>query len=76
MAIVRNTQNNIYYRYLGDNKFRNLCTGEEGVVDPEKAQAIFRINLEATHILETYPHIEKMIFDLKLKADVLCVPEQ
>ncbi len=76
MAVVRNIQNNVLYRYLGGNRFRNLCTGEEGVVDEEKAREVFKINLEATQILENYPNIEKMIFDLKLKADVLRVPAE
>ena len=35
MAIVRNIQNNNLYRYLGDNKYRNIMTGVEGEIDED-----------------------------------------
>ena len=69
MAIVRNIQNNVLYRYLGENKYRNLITLEEGEVLEEKARELFKINIEATHILSEYPEIEKMINKLKLKIE-------
>jgi len=69
MAIVRNIQNNVLYRYLGENKYRNLITLEEGEVPEEKARELFKINIEATHILSEYPEIEKMINKLKLKIE-------
>lgn len=67
MAIVRNIQNNQLYRYLGDNKFRNIVTGKEGIVDDEKAREIFLINVDATGILNEYPLVEDLIEKLKLK---------
>lgn len=69
MAICRNLQNNDLYRYLGGNKFRNVRTGAEGAVDDETAQKIFRINLEATAILNEYPVVEELIKILNLKFD-------
>jgi hypothetical protein len=69
MAIVRNIQNNQLYRYLGDNKFRNIVTGKEGLVEDEKAREVFKINVEATGILNEYPLVEDLIEKLKLKID-------
>lgn len=69
MAIVRNIQNNQLYRYLGDNKFRNIVTGREGLVEDEKAREVFKINVEATGILNEYPLVEDLIEKLKLKID-------
>ncbi len=69
MAIVRNIQNNQLYRYLGNNVFKNLITGKEGVVDDETARKIFRINIDATVIFEQYPLCEKLVQSLYLKID-------
>lgn len=69
MAIVRNIQNNQLYRYLGGNKFRNIVTGKEGLVEDEKAREVFKINVEATAILNEYPLVEELIEKLKLKID-------
>ena len=69
MAIVRNIQNNQLYRYLGDNKFRNIVTGKEGLVEDEKAREVFKINVEATAILNEYPLVEELVEVLKLKFD-------
>jgi len=69
MAIVRNIQNNDLYRYLGENKFRNLRTGNEGLIPDELARDTLKINMEAMIIFEEYPEIEKMIKQLKLRFD-------
>lgn len=69
MAIVRHIKTDVLYRYLGDNKFRNLITGAEGFVKDEVAQKIFRINLEATELINENPIIEEMIKSLGLKFD-------
>jgi hypothetical protein len=69
MAIVRNIQNNNLYRYLGDNKYRNIMTGVEGEIDEAVASRIFKINLELTDLCENFPNIEIMINKLKLKSD-------
>jgi hypothetical protein len=69
MAIVRNIQNNNLYRYLGDNKYRNIMTGIEGEIDEAVASRIFKINLELTDLCENFPNIEIMINKLKLKSD-------
>lgn len=69
MAIVRNIQNNTFYRYLGDNRYRNLITGVEGEISEELARKIFKINVEMTALCEEFPNIEKLIKALQLKAD-------
>ena len=69
MAIVRNIQNNTFYRYLGDNRYRNLITGVEGEIAEELARKLFKINVEMTRLCEDFPNIEKLIQSLQLKAD-------
>lgn len=69
MAIVRNIQNNTLYRYLGDNKYRNLLTGVEGEISEEVARKIFKINLEMTQLCEEFPLIEEAISRLQLRMD-------
>jgi len=69
MAIIRNVQNNFLYRYLGENKYRNLTTLQEGEVPEEKAREIFKINIEATSIINEYPEVENMINKLQLKFE-------
>lgn len=68
--VVRNINTNDLYLYLGENKFRNMRTGQEGVVSDEAAQKTFRINLEATAILQENPDIEKLIKALGLRLDI------
>lgn len=70
MAIVRHIKNNDPYRYLGENKYRNLRTGSEGVIDEEKARGVLKINIEGTSIINEYPEIENLIEKLNLKFDV------
>lgn len=69
MAIVRNIQNGFLYRYLGDNKYRNIATGVEGEISEEMAQKIFKINLDMTELCEEFPNIEILINKLKLKME-------
>lgn len=69
MAIVRHIKNDILYRYLGNDKYRNLSTGNEGEVPPDVAKKIFVINLDATEICNEYPMVEKLIQSLNLKID-------
>jgi hypothetical protein len=69
MAIVRNIQNNDVYRYLGNNIFKNLRTGNEGEVSDEVAKKVFKINLEATELINENPILEEMIKALNLKFD-------
>lgn len=69
MAIVRNIQNNDLYQYLGNNKFKNLRTLNEGEIDEETAQKIFRINMDATILISQYPMIPEFINKLKLKIE-------
>jgi len=67
MAICRNIQNDAIYRYIGDNKFINVVTRVEGVVDDETARKVFRINAEATIMINDYPIIEDLIKRVGLK---------
>lgn len=65
-AIVRHTKTNRLYKYHGNDSYTNLFTGAKGIIPPEQAQRIFKINLEATAILNEYPMVEEMIRRLKL----------
>ncbi len=65
-AIVRNVKSGVFYVYLGENRFKNMITGAEGVVSDEKAREVFRINAEATIIINEYPEVENMIRMLEL----------
>jgi len=67
--VVRNIQNGDLYFYLGENKFQNIRTGKDGVVDDETARKIFRINIEATEIINEYPLVGEMVKRLNLKFD-------
>lgn len=69
MAICRNIQNNGIYEYLGDNKFKNIVTGKEGVVTDEQAKDIFKINLAATELIAEYPLLKEFIQKCSLKFD-------
>lgn len=69
MAICRNIENGDLYRYFGENKFKNIRTGKEGVVSDEVAKKVFRINLEATEMLNEFPEIENLIHALDLKLE-------
>lgn len=69
MAIVRHIRSNMLYRYLGENKYRNLTTLQEGEVPEEKAREIFKINIEATSIINEYPEVENLINKLQLKFE-------
>lgn len=66
-AIVRNVITNDLYEYIGDNKFMNLRTKKSGRVTDEAAAKTFKINLEATKLLNEYPLIGEMISRLNLK---------
>lgn len=67
MPLVRHNKTNFLYQYLGNNTYKNVITGVEGVVDPELAQSIFLINMDASIMVSQYPQVERLIKDLKLK---------
>jgi len=69
MAIVRNIQNNDLYRYLGNDEYLNIRTGNKGNIEPEAAKKILRINVEATELFNDNPLIEEMIKALNLKIE-------
>ncbi len=68
-TIVRNIQNNDLYEYVGDNKFRNIRTGNEGELSDEVAQKVFKINLEATQLFGEYTILTELVQRLGLKFD-------
>lgn len=69
MAIVVNKETRIPYKYLGDNKFRNMINGKEKVLDDETITKSFNINLDATILVEEYPLIETLIQKLGLRIE-------
>lgn len=69
MAIVVNKQTRVPYEYLGEDRYRNLHTGIEGYVEPEKANKIFNIHLEATYYFGRFPEIKDLVKILKLRLN-------
>ena len=67
--IVRHKKTNYLYKYVGENVFENLATGQRGNVDDEIAREIFLVNIEATNLINSYPLIAEMIKRLNLKMD-------
>ena len=69
MAILRNIQNDRLYKYLGDDTYLNLASQKEGKIEPEMAQKVLKINLEATQLIGEYPILEELICKLDLKIE-------
>lgn len=69
MAVVIHKTRRVPYLYLGENKFRNLHTGQEGVVTDEQAREVFAINLPLTGLVEEYPLVGKLISVLELRIE-------
>lgn len=67
--ILRNIQNNDPYLSLGENRYKNLRTGREGVVDEEMAEKVFVINIEATALYNENPLLEDLIKRVNLKFE-------
>lgn len=67
--IVRNIQTDDAYVYLGENKFRNLRTGAEGVVPEDKAKDILVFNVQATQMFNDFPLVKELLEKLHLKFD-------
>jgi len=67
--IVRHKKSSIPYEYVGENKFVNLVTKKEGVVDDEKAREVFAINVEASQLFHEFPILKELVHHLKLKID-------
>jgi hypothetical protein len=65
-AVVRNIQNNQLYKYVGGTTYINVITGRSGEVADDVAKRIFKINLDATDILNKYPNVELLIKELEL----------
>ena len=69
MAIVRHISNNCLYEYFGEDKYVNLVSGKSGVIDPDKARSILKINLDATVLIDQYPMIKELINKLQLRCN-------
>lgn len=65
--VVRNIKSNELYFYEGENVFTNIASGVSGKVTDVAAQKTFRINIEATEIINEFPLISEMINKLNLK---------
>lgn len=69
MVILRNVQNDQFYKHVEGDTYLNLITGVEGNVDPEIARKVFRINVEMTALCHQFPNIELLVKSIKLKFD-------
>lgn len=67
--IVRNIQTDDAYIYLGENKFRNLRTGVEGIVPEDKAKDVLVFNVQATQMFNEFPLVRELLQKLNLKFD-------
>lgn len=67
--VVRNTKTNDLYAYEGENVFVNIRTGVGGKVSDVGAKNTFKINVEATQLINDYPLISEMIKTLGLKFE-------
>jgi hypothetical protein len=65
-AVVRNIQNNQFYKYVGGSTYINVITGKSGEVPDDVAKRIFKINLDATDMFNKYPNVELLIKELEL----------
>lgn len=69
LPVVRNVQTNDFYTYLGENKFQNIRTKAEGEVPADKASTLFRINIDATKMLNEFPLVNDLVNKLNLTFD-------
>lgn len=69
--VVRNVKTDDLYFYEGENKFTNIRTGIGGIVSDTAAQNTFKINLDATRLINENPNIEKLIKALGLRMEVV-----
>ena len=69
MAVVVNKKTRVPYLYIGNDTYKNMHTGVEGIVDESKAKCIFNINLESTYLVKEYPVIKDLICKLNLIID-------
>lgn len=67
--VVRNVQTDHLYFYLGNDEFENIITGNKGIVGEDKADKVFKFNVEATQMINDNPVIADLIRSLKLKLD-------
>lgn len=65
--VVRNIKTNDLYTYEGENVFVNIRTGVGGKVSDVGAKNTFKVNIEATQLINAYPLISEMIKSLDLK---------
>jgi hypothetical protein len=69
-AILRHKNTNTLFRHVKDNIYRNLITGVEGEILPERAKEIFAISLDATALFNENENLEKLVKGLKLKISI------
>jgi hypothetical protein len=55
--IVQHIRSKIHYEYMGQDRFKNLVTGQEGIVDEETASKVFVMCLELTETIKEYPDV-------------------
>lgn len=67
--IVRNIETGDLYEYGGENVFTNLRTLQSGKVGDKAAQRTFKINVEATAIINEYPLLKELIKAANLKFE-------
>lgn len=69
-AILRNIQNNNLYRHIEGDIYKNIATGVQAEIPPDKAKEFLKLNVDASMILNKYPMVELLINKLKLKIEI------
>ena len=69
-AILKNIQTGDLYRNIEGNTFKNLRTGVSGDIPKELTNKILHIDYNASMILNKYPHLEELIYRMKLKIEL------
>jgi hypothetical protein len=73
-AILRNINEgrnkNDIIRHIEGNNYVNLTNGMHFTIDEDTAKDIFRLNVEATLMLNKHPNLEGLINRLKLKIEI------
>ena len=66
IPIVQNKKTKQLYEYKGGNKFQNIITGAEGILDDDTANKVFLFCPEASEFFKEYPLVKELVIKLDL----------
>ena len=62
---------NDLYQEVGENRYRNLRTGQEGEVPADKAKEVFVINITASRLFSSCPLLYELVGLCDLKINLI-----